>query len=62
MKFIIKKTKSGKYWYFILKARNGNILVTSAVNQYETKQACKKGVNAVRKSMFAKVIDLSIEK
>ena len=60
MKFVIKKTKNNKYYYFLLKARNGKIIATSSLVQYETKQACKKGIFAVRKSLFAPVQDLTI--
>jgi uncharacterized protein YegP (UPF0339 family) len=58
MKFVIKKSKNGRYWYFILKARNSEIVATSEM--YNSKQAAKKGINAVRKSLFAGVEDLTI--
>jgi uncharacterized protein len=44
-KFQIKKNISGQY-YFVLKAPNGETIVTSEF--YTTKQACKNGIRAVR--------------
>lgn len=58
MKFVIKKTTNGKHWYFTLVARNGEKLVRSEM--HESKQACKKGIKAVRKALFARVQDLTI--
>jgi len=57
MEFEIKISVS-KNFYFVLKARNGEIIATS--EQYKTKQACKKGIRAVKKSMFATVKDRTI--
>ena len=57
MKFEIKKAKN-KQFYFILKAGNGETLLTS--EYYTTKESCKKGIFSVRwNSLFAKTIDLS---
>ena len=64
MKFEIRLSKgiqgTGKlrtFFYFILKANNNEILVTSEM--YESKQSCKKGISAVRKCLFAPVVDNS---
>jgi len=58
MKYEIVMSKNKKF-YFVLKARNGEVVATSEM--YNSKQACKKGINAVRKSLFAPVIDLTNE-
>jgi uncharacterized protein len=56
-KFQIKKNVSGQY-YFVLKAPNGETIVTS--ESYTTKQACKHGIDAVRKyAPVAKEEDLT---
>lgn len=57
MKFKIIRAKDKKF-YFVLTARNGQTLVTSET--YDTKQACKKGISSVKRSLFAKVIDLTL--
>lgn len=55
MKFEIKKS-SDHQWYFILKARNGEIIATSET--YKTKQSCKKGIRSVKiNAIFSKIID-----
>jgi len=51
------KGKNPKY-YFVLKAGNDEVIATSEV--YDTKQALKKGISAVRKCLFAKVVDLTL--
>ena len=51
----IKKSKLQECFYFNLIANNGEIIATSEM--YETKQGCIKGISAVRKCFFAKVID-----
>lgn len=56
MKFEIKPSATGQF-YFVLKAGNGEIIATSEM--YTTKQACRKGISAVKKSLFATVIDLT---
>ena len=56
MKYQIKNTINHKF-YFVLKARNGEIICTSEV--YETKQACKKGISAIKRSWFAPTVDLT---
>ena len=58
MKYEIVMSKNKKF-YFVLKARNGEVVATSEM--YNSKQACKKGIIAVRKSLFAPVIDLTNE-
>ena len=54
MKFVIRKSKNEKF-YFVLKARNGEVIAVSEM--YESKQGCKKGIRAVRKMLFAPVVD-----
>jgi uncharacterized protein YegP (UPF0339 family) len=51
----MKKAVLHPCFYFNLKANNGEIVATSEM--YETKQACIKGISAVRRCFFAKVID-----
>jgi uncharacterized protein YegP (UPF0339 family) len=51
----IKKSKLQEYFYFVLEANNGEIVAASEM--YESKQGCLKGITAVRKCFFAKVID-----
>jgi uncharacterized protein YegP (UPF0339 family) len=56
-KFEVKKAKN-KQFYFVLKAKNAEILFTS--EYYTTKQNCLKGIKSVRvNSLFARVDDLS---
>lgn len=62
MKFIIRrsekalvKSKIQDSYYFILVARNGECIATSEM--YATKQGAEKGIIAVRKTLFAKVVD-----
>lgn len=57
MKYQILKSINNQY-YFILTARNGQIVATSEL--YSTKQACKKGINSVKRSLFAKTKDLTL--
>ena len=53
--FIISKSKDGQY-YFVLKARDGQVLVTSET--YTTKQSAENGIRAVRgTATAAKVVD-----
>ena len=52
--FKIRLSKDDEY-YFVLCAGNGEIICTSEM--YESKQACKKGIRAVKKSIFAGVKD-----
>ena len=58
MKYQIKRAISKKF-YFVLKARNGETVATSEL--YDTKQACKKGIWAVKKALFAPTVDLTLE-
>jgi uncharacterized protein YegP (UPF0339 family) len=51
----MKKSKLHPCFYFNLKANNGEIVATSEM--YESKQGCLKGISAVRRCFFAKVID-----
>ena len=57
MKFEICKTKDGTEFYFVLRAANHEIVATSEM--YKSKQGCKKGIKAVKKCFFAKVVDLT---
>lgn len=57
MKFKIKLSDDDKF-YFVLIARNGKVIATSEM--YETKQSCKKGIRAVKKSIFANVEDETV--
>jgi uncharacterized protein len=53
--FVISKSKDGQY-YFVLKARDGHVLVTSET--YTTKQSAESGIRAVRgTATAAKVVD-----
>lgn len=52
----IKKSKNRKF-YFVFKARNGEVIVTSEM--YESKQSAKHGISVLRKSFFANVVDNS---
>lgn len=56
MNFIINKSTDGQF-FFILKTKNGETVAISEM--YKTKQSCKKGISAVRKSLFAGIIDLA---
>lgn len=53
-KFEIFKSTNLMY-YFVLKAGNGEIIATSEL--YKTKQGARKGISAVKKCLFASVID-----
>ena len=63
MKFEILRSKSiqlskiGEYFWFVLKANNNEIIASSEM--YNSKQSCLKGIAAVKKCLFAKVIDNS---
>ena len=54
--FEIKKSRNHKF-YFVFKAGNGEIVVTSEM--YESKQSAKKGISALKKCFFASVKDLT---
>ena len=56
-KFEINLSKNHQY-FFVLKSGNGEKIATSEL--YKTKQACKKGISAVRKCLFSKIVDLTI--
>jgi uncharacterized protein YegP (UPF0339 family) len=57
MKFEIRRAVNRQF-YFVLKARNGEIIATSET--YKSKQSCKKGIRSVRiNALFGKIIDKS---
>jgi uncharacterized protein YegP (UPF0339 family) len=56
MKFEIHKSKDRQF-YFILKARNGQVIATSET--YKTKESCKKGIKSIRRNVFARIFDLT---
>lgn len=58
MKYEIHRSTDRQY-YFVLKARNGEKIATSEM--YKTKQACKKGISSMKRSLFARVDDLTYE-
>src|SRR5690606_17262038 len=47
-KYIIRKTSNGQYWW-VLKATNGNTLITSET--YTTKQSCQGGIASSKVSI-----------
>ena len=54
-KFVIKKDKAGEY-RFNLKAANGEIIATS--EGYSSKEACKNGIESVKKNApIAEIVD-----
>lgn len=56
MHFIIMKTEDGSEFYFVLRAANNKVVVTSET--YKTKQAAKKGIRAVKRaSLWSRTID-----
>lgn len=57
-KIKIKKAKN-KELYFVLKANNNRILMTSET--YKTMQGCQKGIKAVIKAMEPIVSELVVE-
>jgi uncharacterized protein YegP (UPF0339 family) len=57
MKYQIKKSKDNQF-FFVLIARNGEIVATSET--YQTQQGALKGIRAVKRSLFAPVIRYSI--
>jgi len=55
-RFEIKPTASGKGFYFVLIAKNGEIIATSEV--YNTKEACIVGIKSVKKNApKAKIVE-----
>ena len=57
-KFVVKTTKTG--FVFNLKAGNGEVIAVSEV--YTTEDACRKGIESVRKnSVAAKLEDQTVE-
>lgn len=58
MKFEIRKAKGKQSYYFVLLAKNGEVVVTSET--YKSKQSCKDGIKAVKYyTLFSKTIDLT---
>lgn len=55
--FKIKLSQDDEH-YFVLQAANGQVIATSEM--YESKQACKKGIRSVKRSIFAGVKDETI--
>lgn len=54
-KFVVKTSKSGRN-YFVMKARNGEVVATSEL--YESRQACLKGIESIKKNAGkAKIIE-----
>jgi len=52
------KLAADKQYYFILKAKNGEVIVTSEM--YTTKAMCKKGIKSVRwNALLAPIVDMS---
>ena len=58
-KFEIFKSTNLMY-YFVLKARNGEIIATSEL--YRTRSGARKGIAAVKKCLFAAVSDMTWQK
>jgi uncharacterized protein YegP (UPF0339 family) len=57
-KFEIMKSSDGKEFYWHFKSANGEIVAVS--QQYKTKQACQKGIDAIRSdSKNATIHDLT---
>ena len=55
--FEILKARN-RQWRFVLKAENGEIILTSET--YKSKQACKDTIKLIkRNALFAKTIDLT---
>lgn len=56
MKFEIYKDSKG-FFRFRLRAKNSEIVASGEA--YESKQSCKKGINAIKKCAKAKIVELS---
>ena len=54
MRYLIKQSKISGKFYWVLKANNNETIATSET--YNSLQACKKGINAVKKTWFAKIV------
>jgi uncharacterized protein YegP (UPF0339 family) len=54
MKYIIRRAKD-KQFYFVLVASNHEVIATSEM--YTSKAMCRKGIRAVKRSLFAGVKD-----
>jgi len=61
-KYIIRKTSNGQYWW-VLRASNGEILITSET--YTTKQNCIEGINSskvsIKDSNFRRLLSIRNE-
>ena len=58
-KFEIKKSSNDKYYFNLRSKGNGEIVATSEM--YNTKQACKNGIAAVKRDApFAEIEDTTI--
>ncbi len=58
-KFVITKTKNEEFT-FNLKATNGQVILTASEN-YSTEEACKNGIESVKKNALAHVEDQTVE-
>jgi len=58
MKFEIMIASNRTQYYWVLIAKNGEVLCTSEM--YNSKQSAMKGIRAVRKCLFAPVYDMSV--
>ena len=54
MRYVIKQSKVSGKFYWVLKANNNETIATSET--YNSLQGCKKGITAVKKTWFAKVV------
>jgi uncharacterized protein len=58
-KFVISKAKNGWQYYFVLKAPNGQPILTSEM--YNSKASCKKGIIAIKLyARIALVVDTTL--
>ena len=58
-KFEIRIATNRRQYYFVLLSKNGKIVATSEM--YDTKQACRKGIRAVKwNSLIAATEDKSL--
>jgi uncharacterized protein YegP (UPF0339 family) len=59
MKFEVRFSQNKK-WYWNLIAKNGKVVATSEM--YDSKQAAKKGITAVKRiAFFAPIVDLTTD-
>lgn len=57
MKFRIRKSKKGEY-YFVVTARNGQVILVSEM--YVRKQSCLRTINSINKQ-FSKLLPIIVE-